>query len=766
MKLAHRSLAALAAIALFAPIGMAQDSVAKLPCLGGDATSPWDDSTALNGSEQCDDFVVDLNPFATCWGTEFGIAPLLKSSKTTIAFNTSQVSAQGISATQTSVTTSTLFDVWAAPGVGVNNDPAIHDAPATIAAPCNMKQFGVVFSEFGTTDGGQSYGGIIGARVAYQPNNPSRLYVSRTVAAVNSCNPISNLASLAAGSVSADGEVFFRADGFGTVGGCGLTSLLPSGANNNIFSVNLAARDCDILDVISDDTPGLKDTGALSHYVVNSATAHTTPGHIGTGKFYAGVNFNNEFVRGAPGLTTATAAHLPASISATRGNLAWSPDNFGLLGSTAGLCSVIGENSLSGLKDQLVVWGVNAAGGVTGNLAAGLPPSITDNNDGFVTLPPAGSLQFDHYHSQVAFQGGNGQVALRVDGNGDLLVAAVLDHPQDGGTTWPVNAIGVCRINASTGAQSWTLAAWNDGASGKALLDGPGGNPKGNLVPLNLVTGGTPLGPSMSSPMFDAKGNVWFLSALHTDADDDFATGLVRAVYDPTTDGYELDLVMKTGQIFHGENSTRDYLITFLGIADSNSVSSGSAWSGNMSAGAHGGGSAAGLAQSDPRANGGLVISAGIIYDTNDDGDFTSCFNGGVDEQYNVLLYVGHCAWNDVGGAKANALNVKPSMTIKGNMSGGSVVTVDLANMTPAQNLFIVVGLTGIFAPFKGGTLVPNPDLVLPALPTFAGNLTLPAVWPAGLPPCFDLYFQTWITGPGITGQFSATNGVQGQTAP
>jgi hypothetical protein len=763
MRTVHRSLAALAVAVLLAPAGLAQDSVALTACLGGDATSPWDDASGPNGSEQCNDFVVDLNSFTTCWGTEFGIAPLLKSSRTSAGFTGSLVSAQGISQTQTAIAGSaTAYGAWTAPGFGVNNDPTVNTAPATVSAPCDMQQFGVAFAEFATTDLGSSYNGIIGARVAFQPSNPGRLYVSKTMAATNSENPVSNYAAVAMGSVNADGEVFIRGDGFGATGGA--LTILPG---NNIYSIDTAGRDCNALNVISDDTPGLKDTLALSHYVVNDlVTAHGPPSNVGLAAVptYVGGNFNAQEVSGPVTSVTASTSHL-ASLNDARGNVSYSPNNFGPLGSTHGLASILAYDGGSALSAQtLNVWGLDSVGSPTGALDCVLPGSITDNDDGFTTLGPAGTLEFDHYHSQIAFQGGNGQVATRVLENGDLIIAAVVDHPVDGGANYPINAIAVCKVDGVSGAETWTLAGWNDGVSGKVIKDGPGGAQKGTLVPLNLVTGGTPLGPSMSSPMIDSKGNIYFLSSLFTDDDSDFATGLVRAVFDEGSFSYELDLVMKTGHIFRGENSTKDYLVTFIGIADSNSASSGAAWSNNMSGVAHGDMDRSLIDGSDPRAMGGVVISAGIIYDTNDDGDFTDCAAGGVDEDYNVLLYIGHCAWDDVGGSKAALGGLTPKLTLKGIQVDGSLGSATLTDMRPGENYFVVIGLTGLFAPFKGGTLVPNPDFIFPPIPTGAGTSVLPFVWPSAIPPCFPLYYQAWITGPGITGQFSATNGVVSET--
>ena len=50
-----------------------------------------------------------------------------------------------------------------------------------------------------------------------------------------------------------------------------------------------------------------------------------------------------------------------------------------------------------------------------------------------------------------------------------------------------------------------------------------------------------------------------------------------------------------------------------------------------------------------------------------------------------------------------------------------------------------MVGFSSIFLPFKGGTLVPAPDLIIP-LPTLAsGDISVPFTWPGGIPAGFKL---------------------------
>lgn len=625
----------------------AADSVSNGVCLPGDALAPWDVTA------QRKDYVVDLVPFQTSWGTEFGIAPIVKSSKSASGFFGSLVSAQSLSRLHaTGVPMSGEFQVWESAGEGVNDTENAAPGGSVDVSGCVGNRFALAFAEFATTDSNASYNGVIGATVQYRPDNPSRLFVSRIPVAVNSCDDASNVSQIALGAVDELGHVAFRADDFGVGAACGVTPL----SGNNIFVTDMGSRDTSVLNVISNDFPGgLFDSPSTKWLVRNDAVnAHNPPNLIpsaltGGDPLYIGSNFAAQYVRGTDFPTTADGSHLAAGMTNQRGNVSYTPSNCTQLSSTHGIAALLGQDGLSEVK-TLNLWGLDSAGSVTGTLALTMPPVITDPTTGATNLGP-GPAEFDHYHSQVAFRGGNGQIALAVDTDGHLLAAAVADHPTDGGADWPVNFIPVARVNCGSGAVEWTLAAYNDftdGAFGtaKPILDGPGGNVIGRLSRLDVVTGGAPFGPSFSAPMIDSAGNVWFLAAI--ELDDGLGgtiptNGLIRAVYNPSPFSYELELVFDLGDEFLGANSQTNYRISFLGIADSNSVDSGTAWSQNISSVAHNGESAAALDPSDPRTLGGLIISAEVVYDADNDGDFEQpCGTvGGGDQDYNVLLYIG-----------------------------------------------------------------------------------------------------------------------------
>jgi len=755
----------LATVLALAATGLAQDSVQKTPCSAGDAVAPWSDAATPTGSEQCDDYVVDMDVVQGSWGTRFGVAPILKASNAAGPELNATMLAQGISRgtrTGESLGGRTFAD-WSAPGFGVNNDPALNDPGTAVTTACAVSQLGVGFAETGPIFLGESYEAVIGGRVRFVPGVPSRLYVERRVSALNSCQSLGSTARFAFGAADADGHVVFAA------GSPGIGTACPGAqplAGSHVFCVDDAARDCGERNVVSRDYPGeLFDAGATTEMLHDATTLQLAPAvvsadAIGQGCFFIGADAAGQVVFGGSAPRVTTLAHLAPGVLAQHGNVSYSEDDGCLLNGVSGLAAVVGE-SASGRADVVNVWGLGAGGGVTGSLALPLPASVTDPDDGFTTLAPAGELELDHHAPAVAGRGGNGPVALGTDADGHLLVAACAEHPTGGGPTWGVQVIPVARVRRDTGDVTWTVAAWNDGVTGKAVKDGRGGAVVGHLA-------FNPTGVSISAPGLDEAGNVYFLSYYELDAAPGPRVGLFRAVLDADDLRYELELLLGEGDELRGHDSGRDYRVERLTLAaDDGSISPGAFWSQNVSDGAFAGGDSTGLDAADLRHLGGLVLSARILYDRDDDGVYDPCpalGGGGADEPYEVLLFVGHADQEDVGSGKAAAGGVTPRLAVTGPNTDLASTTMALSHLPPGETAYLVLGLSRVDAPFKLGTLVPAPDVVLPGLPTGAGELELTFPWFSGLPPGSALYWQAWITGPGTAGQFSATNGVCSKT--
>ncbi len=647
--------------AVLAVPALGQDSVSKnLGGLPGDALSPW------STTHQCVSYVVDLTPFTGSWGTELGIAPLVKAGKSNSSaipppnkeFFNSQLSAQGLSriAALNVPYPVPTYAVWTdTPGQGVH--PTQNNPPGTISPTGNSNQFGVTFAEFGTTDNLKDYNGIVGAVVNYNPVNPARLYVKRVMAATNGAGPAENRSQFGIGAVDAQGNVMFRADGNGSTGPNALTG-------NNIFSVGALARQCGLLNYV--DNAGQSDAASGAWIVQHNATNHNTP-NIGPksifgAPYFLGSNFNKEYGYGPANPPTYTTAHRPGT-GDHRGGVAYMTKNVPCVTGTHGTAAILSQSTAGGGKtDSISVWGLNANGSVSGTLLLTLPGTqITDPITGQRTYA---TTEFDHYHSQVAYRGGNAPIAINVDQQGRLLAAGVLYDALLPGPPYnnPFNDIVAARVTCgSPNTIQWSLVAYVTDEnyalrSGKPILNGPGGTAIGRLVPLYEVTNYDPQGPSVSAPMIDSAGNIWFISAMRwfgvdgieNTPDDDFDSALIRAVYNPATVGWELELVAEIGMVFPGQNSGLPWAINFMGVADIDSVSSGTAWSGNISETGHlGVNPGPDVPTWAPATLGGVVVNASIVYDVNGDGEYndpTSSYydpNFPADEAYNALLYIG-----------------------------------------------------------------------------------------------------------------------------
>ena len=121
-------------------------------------------------------------------------------------------------------------------------------------------------------------------------------------------------------------------------------------------------------------------------------------------------------------------------------------------------------------------------------------------------------------------------------------------------------------------------------------------------------------------------------------------------------------------------------------------------------------------------------------------------------------------AWGDLGSGLAGVAGV-PSLTGTGPMSAGSSNQFVLTQAKPSSLAWLVLGAVQLNAPFKGGTMVPQPAQLVVFTTDPGGNVVLPFTFPAGLPAGIALYFQFWIADPAGVAGFSASNGLRGVTA-
>jgi hypothetical protein len=127
------------------------------------------------------------------------------------------------------------------------------------------------------------------------------------------------------------------------------------------------------------------------------------------------------------------------------------------------------------------------------------------------------------------------------------------------------------------------------------------------------------------------------------------------------------------------------------------------------------------------------------------------------------LLYLQRAAWTWLGQGLAGVDGL-PSLVGTGTLLGGDPMTLTLKHAAPSAALTLVAGLSQIGAPLKGGVLVPQPLILLPAATDAQGAWTLPIAWPTGIPAGVSIYLQAWIADAAGPEGFAASNAVVGTT--
>lgn len=140
--------------------------------------------------------------------------------------------------------------------------------------------------------------------------------------------------------------------------------------------------------------------------------------------------------------------------------------------------------------------------------------------------------------------------------------------------------------------------------------------------------------------------------------------------------------------------------------------------------------------------------------------------DGGADRGAVWVLSLSAAKWIDLGQGLAGTHGA-PLLLGNGALVADSEVDLALSNALALAPATLIIGLSNLSAPFKGGVLVPNPLLLIGGLLTdAAGTLELSGTWPSGAPAGFTTYYQHWIIDPIGPVGLAASNGLSGTTPP
>jgi hypothetical protein len=116
--------------------------------------------------------------------------------------------------------------------------------------------------------------------------------------------------------------------------------------------------------------------------------------------------------------------------------------------------------------------------------------------------------------------------------------------------------------------------------------------------------------------------------------------------------------------------------------------------------------------------------------------------------------------WSDLGQQLAGTPGV-PFLAGSGALVAGAPLSITLSDAKALAPAALAIGTAPLNAPFKGGVLVPAPNLVLGGLLTNAsGGWQALGTWPAGIPSGFGLWMQAWIADASGPAGFAASNGL------
>ena len=114
--------------------------------------------------------------------------------------------------------------------------------------------------------------------------------------------------------------------------------------------------------------------------------------------------------------------------------------------------------------------------------------------------------------------------------------------------------------------------------------------------------------------------------------------------------------------------------------------------------------------------------------------------------------------WVDLGNGLPGTTT--PVLSSLGGLFPTAGTKIEVSSALPSSTGFLLVGFSNLSASFKGGVLVPFPDILFPFPTDGVGHWQVIFSWP-NLPAGFQMWWQAWQPDAGGPAGFAATNALE-----
>jgi hypothetical protein len=120
----------------------------------------------------------------------------------------------------------------------------------------------------------------------------------------------------------------------------------------------------------------------------------------------------------------------------------------------------------------------------------------------------------------------------------------------------------------------------------------------------------------------------------------------------------------------------------------------------------------------------------------------------------------GAAVFTDLGFGLAGGFGLVPTLVGEGTPAAGQEVFLTAGKMAKSSFCWLVVGREAVYAPFKGGVMVPQNALGFGPVPTRKGLLFFDVIWPHHIPAGSEFFAQVWVLDGSAVQGLSASNGL------